>query len=120
MVRLPELYTEYRTFVVSSGASANGRKRQPSTNGSWDGLILPPCWRAHAPARNRPAPLPTPHQHARRNPNTARNEFVGGVEVVQETSDIILRLSRQHYLDGTGFVVLLIGNGEFVALKPVH
>src|SRR2546421_12752009 len=57
MVRRYERYTAYRTFVVSPGSSANGRKRLPPTIGSRDVLILPLSLQAHELARNPPASL---------------------------------------------------------------
>src|SRR6266568_710042 len=57
MVRRHERYTAYRTFVVSPGSSANGRKRLPPTIGSRDVLILLLSLQAHELARNPPASL---------------------------------------------------------------
>src|SRR5229473_3639919 len=57
MLRRHERYTAYRTFVVSPGSSANDRKRQPSTNGSWDVPILPLSRQDYELARSLPASL---------------------------------------------------------------
>src|SRR6266849_510177 len=57
MVRCYERYTAYRTFVVSPGSSANGHRRQPLTNGSWDVPILPLFWQVHELASSLPASL---------------------------------------------------------------
>src|SRR5947208_16056033 len=57
MVRRHERYTAYRTFVVSPGSSANGRKRLTPPIGSRDVLILPLSLQAYELARNHPASL---------------------------------------------------------------
>src|SRR6266581_8060100 len=57
MVRFHELYTESRTFVVSPGSSASGRKRLPSTNGQWDVPIPLLSWQAHELAKSLLASL---------------------------------------------------------------